>query len=231
MPIARAQTQAARAPAALPLLEVGGEFQLFEGEGHTGPTGRFQASGPWLERLEGVPFVSPHLPGLSRVRRRAVWVHRLQDFLGGRVGFVAELTKGRWRQDLLLGGAEPRVAWLRSWLSEGVVVVGGGHIRTKLLSPPLVYLVANGPHGDQRVVFPSLVGRLLAYAWMRPRTDELLVAVRSRARDWCDTEGLPAELWPDAVSGAVLSVLAEQRSEIEAETVLRASGQFPLPPA
>jgi len=192
---------------------------------------RAKPVGPWLGQLENTPTALPAVTGSSRIRRRALWVRRLQAHFGGRMEFVGNLLAGRWCDDLLSDQDHPQALLLKSWLAGGVTIVGGGRLRTSRASLPLVFFVANGPHGDQRVIYPEVVGRLQAYSWMRPRTQELLVALRSRARDWCNDQGLPAYLWPDAISGAVLSVWTEQRHEMEAEAVLRACGQFPLPSA
>lgn len=190
---------------------------------------------PWaglsLGKLENTPTALPFLPGLSRVRRRALWVRRLQDLVGGRVEFVGNLLCGRWCDDLLTDSANPYAMAVRSWVTGGVAIVGGGRIRASSSAPPLVFLVTNGPQTGQRILFPELVGRLKAYTWMRPRTEELLVALRSRARDWCSDAKLPSHLWSSVISGAVLSAMEEDTSEVEAEIALRASGQFPLPSA
>jgi hypothetical protein len=162
------------------------------------------------------------------VRRRALWVRRVQDLVGGRLEFVGNLLSGRWCDDLLTDGANPYRAALRSWVTGGVAIVGGGRMVTKEKAKPLVYLIANGACGGQRLLFPSLIGQLKAYAWMRPRTEQLLIALRSRARDWCNDNCLPGYLWPSVVSGATLSAMEEDGSEMEAEISLRNSGQFPL---
>jgi len=155
----------------------------------------------------GVEPAHPLGYGCARVRRRALWVRKLQGLLGGPVGVVGDLLRGRWTPGPTATQG-PLVSSVSSLLAGGARVVGGGLLSVSgSTEPGKLFLRVVTPHGVQRTVCPDLLGKLAAYAWMRPRDGVLLEALRSRARDWCKLKELPEFVVPWVVSGTVTSVM------------------------
>jgi hypothetical protein len=149
----------------------------------------------------------------SRLRRRTRWVRSLECSLGGEIGCVGKLVRGRWRPDLASPERNHAVNLLLSHFDNGARLLGGGvrssvrpvrvegtdgeEVRTE------AYFVLELADGSREVVFPELLFALASYAFLRERDALLVGSLRLRALDWCKKVGLSwADTWM-AVSSAV----------------------------
>jgi hypothetical protein len=140
----------------------------------------------------------------SRFRKRSVWTNRLQAYLGGRSGVVGGLINRRWAPDLP-SETRPGIAnALLGMLDCESKLLGGGVMPTSE-NEHEVFLVVETQKG-RLVICPELLASLALYACFRPRTQELLAGLRSRAREWFSKKGIPASvavfLLPDTVAQA-----------------------------
>lgn len=174
-----------------------------------------------LSALDSVPLV---LPNPTRVRPRAVWVRRLQDRLGGRVGVVRELLQGRWIPDLPGQHASGIANAFVETVAGGARIIGGGSIRVGKEAKPLDYLCSEHRNGEVRWVIPELVGTLSTYSWGKPRDREMLLALQSRGRDWLKARDFPGHLRPHFLHGSVLSAFETGPLDEVCEQTLRDSG-------
>jgi len=88
---------------------------------------------------------------------------------------------------------------------DGVKLLGGGAVQGKRHDEPtrVPYLVVEFPDGLVETVFPDLVSSLSSYAFLRKREATLVLALRSRAQEWCKQEGLSSSSTAVAVPSAV----------------------------
>jgi hypothetical protein len=143
-----------------------------------------------VSTAENVPRASVAAGGLtpSRVRKRAVWVRRLEDYLGSRGGAIGRLVRGRWEPDLPSTRRSFVANALLGLSEDGLKLLGGGALLGKD-ARPLVYVVAETPDGRE-VLFPELLGRLARFSAFRCRDSTLWAGLRSRASEWCKDKGL-----------------------------------------
>lgn len=148
---------------------------------------------PALHEVRMTPVSSIHC---SRLRRRAVWVRRLECFLGGAPGGVGLFVRGRWTPDLPSPdlSAESNLALMH--FRDGAKILGGGSVRSHE-GRPVSYLVVLLADGSQELFVPELVGKLSTYALLRERDETLVSALRLRALEWCKGAGLsgPVTYW------------------------------------
>jgi hypothetical protein len=156
-----------------------------------------------VDEVTHAPFTAHYC---ARPRRRAVWVRRLASVLGTVPGgTVGAFVRGRWTPDL------PSVnnsAGLNRVLSDrpgGVRILGGGSVLGKRESSDIrvAYFVVEDEFGTVSTVFPELLSSLRSYAWLRARESTLVLALRSRALEWCKKQGLPDTATSVAVEAAV----------------------------
>jgi len=149
----------------------------------------------------------------SRLRRRAVWVCRLEGYLGTRPGVIGQLIRGRWLPDLPAAGRPLSANVLLALLDGEAKLLGGGALPCSDLDDSEVYLVVEHK-GARRVLVPSLVSKLALYSCFRPRNEDLLVGLRARAREWLTEKGVSdlvsALVLPDAVEVAFSQTAPER---------------------
>lgn len=134
--------------------------------------------------------VTAHLH--ARLRPRARWVKSLEAILGDvPSGAVGMLVKGRWTPDLPSPSYSPGLNLVLAHRGDGVKLLGGGAVRSgeegNRREP---YFVVELPDGCVETVFPHLLATLSSYAFLRKREATLVLALRSRALDWCKRRGL-----------------------------------------
>jgi len=141
------------------------------------------------------------LPGGSRIRQRARWVNALSDELdlGEARGLVGSLLKGRWTPDLtreyancrgLRVFADARAAGLK-FLGGGTTTMVTGEGEAAVAR---VYAYTYAFHeGKTFRVYPELLAKLAVYASLRKRSPALVLALRTRASDWCKKVGMDIE--------------------------------------
>jgi len=138
----------------------------------------------------------------SRFRKRSVWTNRLQAYLGGRPGIVGDLVRRRWTPDLP-SSDRPAIANALLGLLDCEAKLLGGGVMPSAESAHEVFIVVETPKG-RLVVCPELLASLALYACFRPRTQELLAGLRSRAREWFSKKEIPASVaafvLPDTVA-------------------------------
>lgn len=162
-----------------------------------------QTRGRVFAQVANVAHASVTAGGLtpSRVRGRAVWTNRLQHYLGGRPGVVGDLIRGRWLPDLPSSERPLAVNALLGLADQELKLLGGGVLPTSVLEHE-VFLVVDSSVG-RRVVAPALLAKLSLYACFRPRSQDLLAGLRSRAREWFSEKGVAdlasAFVLPDTV--------------------------------
>lgn len=165
--------------------------------------GLAHARGNVYAQAAGVAHASVTAGGLtpSRARGRAVWTNRLQQYLGGRPGVVGDLIRGRWLPDLPASGRPLSVNALLGLADQELKLLGGGVLPTRVTEHE-VFLVVDTIDG-RRVLAPALLAKLSLYACFRPRTQDLLAGLRSRAREWFSEKGVAdlasAFVLPDTV--------------------------------
>lgn len=157
----------------------------------------------------------------SRFRKRSVWTNRLQKYLGGRSGVVGELVNRRWTPDLP-NDQRPTIAnALLGMLDCEAKLLGGGVMPSEAGSNE-VFLVVETNSG-RLVICPELLANLALYACFRPRTQELLLGLRSRAREWFSKKEIAASaavfVLPDTVACAFKETaperLARERLDVD----------------
>jgi len=158
--------------------------------------------------------VSAHLE-CARLRRRALWVRRLEHVLGPAVGSVGLFVKGRWVPDLPLPHRSTPVNFVLAHAIGGAKILGGGSITTGSGDSQReeIYVVVEFSNGSRETVFPELVAGLAAYALLRERNAILLTALRSRAVEWCKTAGLGKSVSFWAVVSALKMVWTVSKAE------------------
>jgi hypothetical protein len=71
----------------------------------------------------------------------------------------------------------------------GARILGGGSVQRDKGGRE-VYLVVELANGSRELVVPELLASLAAYAFLRERNATLVLALRSRALEWCKERGL-----------------------------------------
>jgi len=163
----------------------------------------------------------------ARPRRRAVWVRRLEKVLGGVPGgTVGQFVRGRWTPDLPSPNRSQGLNLVLSARPDGVKILGGGSVRGKE-ETRVGYLVVEEFGGTVSVVFPELLAALRAYAFLRPRESTLVLALRSRALEWCKKRGLSDSSTTVAVEAAVSWAWVEDSRELRARDSITAPPTLP----
>lgn len=148
--------------------------------------------------------VTAHL--CARPRRRAVWVRRLEKVLGTAPGgVVGRFVKGRWTPDLPSSDLSSGLNLLLASRPDGVKILGGGSVPGSRGDDDVAvsYFVVEDSSGTVSTVFPDLLGALSSYAFLRARESTLVLALRSRALEWCKKQGLADSVTAVAVETAV----------------------------
>lgn len=157
----------------------------------------------------------------SRLRGRSVWTNRLQNYLGGRPGIVGDLVRRRWTPDLPSSSRPGIVNALLGLLDHDAKLLGGGVMPTEA-DEHEVFLVVDTSKG-RLVICPELLADLALYACFRPRTQELLAGLRSRAREWFSKKEVPASvaafLLPDTVASAFAETAPERLARARLDVV------------
>lgn len=143
------------------------------------------------EVLIGGLSTSLHLSGVNRLRRRSVWVNRLEAVLGSPPGAVGRILRGRWNPDLPLPGDSLAAQLVKVQYPEGVKLLGGGAVRgADKEKDAVVYYILEHPDGSTELVAPELMSHLASYSFLRERSADLVSALRLRALEWCKGQGL-----------------------------------------
>jgi hypothetical protein len=138
--------------------------------------------------------VTAHL--CARPRRRAIWVRKMEAVLGPVPVTVGEVVRGRWLPDLPSVEFSAGLNLVLSQMDDGVRIRGGGSVQGKPKEGDLggfekvPYFVCELRDGSLETVFPDLLAALSSYAFLRKRDATLLLALRSRAVEWCKRSGL-----------------------------------------
>jgi len=181
-----------------------------------------QATG---EGVEGQDTYCPLSEAVvSRVRRRAVWVRRVEGWLGVSGGVVGKLLRGRWVPDLPTRQWHHHAALLANQLDSGLNVVGGGVVHCLDDKPDQAYLVVVHPDGVRSVVYTELLFKLASYVYLRERNALLVESVKLRALDWCKKVGLTQADTYVALQGAMQVAWPVSRGERALSASLRVTG-------
>lgn len=137
----------------------------------------------------------------------------MQHALNAEVGIVGALKRGRWRPDLPPLGAADEVAFVSTWMRDGVKLLGGGVTQTIGAGGAVgrqVFVHLRTVDGVDHTVYPQLVARLSSLATFRTRDWQTLMVLRNRALEWGREVGvqatdLAAALASSVVLGAVVS--------------------------
>lgn len=175
-----------------------------------------------------------------RLRRRARWVRALETALGGPAGCVADTLRGRWTPDLPAGVDRTDLRYVLATTQNGARVLGGGLItsyeQVELKDAPMhicrrapreaggertpptgfrdyAYYVVQRRDGTVQVVLPELLARLRQYSVFRPRTVELVGALRTRANEWGKARCLWAHHFEPFIADAVAQAMEESPHE------------------
>lgn len=165
----------------------------------------------------GCAYASTAAGGLtpSRLRRRARWVRVLQQTLGGRPGIVGRLASGRWTPDLPSRYLPDSVNAFLALYDGEAKLLGGGVLPNSMGEHHEPFVVVETRTG-RRVIAIGLLTQLNLYACFRPRTEELLAGLRSRALQWFKERAVPsysaALVLPDAVELAFSETTVERLS-------------------
>jgi len=127
---------------------------------------------------------------ISRPRRRAIWVRRLETVLGVGMGRVGKLLRGRWVPDLPTREWNHIASLIANHLESGVKILGGGSVHCLDNKPDQYYLVVELADGTRQVLYHELLFRLANYALLRERDALLAQSLKLRALDWCKKVGL-----------------------------------------
>jgi hypothetical protein len=160
----------------------------------------------------------------SRLRSRSTWTNRLQHYLGGRPGVVGQLVRRRWTPDLPSSDRPHSANALLGLLDGDAKLLGGGVLPSTSGDRQFPFLVVETEKG-RVVTAPDLLAHLYLYACFRPRTQDLLAGLRSRAREWFKENGIAdlasAFLLPDTVAIAFSESAPERlaRERLDASEV------------
>jgi len=183
-------------------------------------------------QVANLPHASVAAGGLTpaRLRARARWACRLQEYLGGRPGVIGRLVKGRWEPDLPSPGRPLAVNALLATLGGGAKLLGGGVLPSSDVGVHEPFVVVQTERGRE-VLVPSLYGRLTRYACFRPRDLDLLLGLKSRAQEWFREARLPECLAAVVLMPSVARAFAVSGPEASALDVLAEAGFVTSPEA
>jgi len=163
----------------------------------------------------------------ARPRRRAVWVKRLERVLGpAPPGVVGLFVRGRWTPDLPDVNYSQGVNIALDLRPDGVKILGGGSVLGKGDSR-VAYLLVEERDGTVSTVFPELLAALRSYAFLRAREATLVLALRSRALEWCKVRGLSDSSASVAVESAVSWSWVESPAELRALSSIKQKPSLP----
>jgi hypothetical protein len=141
----------------------------------------------------GFPWTPVSAPVCARLRRRAVWVRRMEKVIGKAPGCVGKFLRGRWTPDLPSPALTAGANLVLSHLPDGVRILGGGSVQGRGKDDEETveaYLVVELADGSRVTVYPELLCALSSYAFLRERSAVLLSSLRLRALEWCRARGL-----------------------------------------
>jgi hypothetical protein len=141
-------------------------------------------------------------------------------------GSVGSFVRGRWTPDLPSPGYSPGRNLVLAARPDGVKILGGGSVLGKE-DDRVAYLVVEEADGAVSVVFPELLAALRSYAFLRAREATLVLALRSRALEWCKKKGLADSSTAVAVGTAVSWAWVESPEELRALSSITASPSLP----
>ncbi|AZT88671.1 hypothetical protein VlAV1_gp1 [Verticillium longisporum ambiguivirus 1] len=176
-----------------------------------------------VEGVAGIRQVPMTAHLCARPRRRARWVRALESTLGVvPSGTVGRLVRGRWTPDLPSVNYPPGVNLVLDRVPDGARILGGGSVagRRKDEDVTVPYILLELSDGSVETLFPELVSVLSSYAFLRKREATLVLALRSRALDWCKSTGLSGPEAEVAVSFATkLAWVVPDRELAARETI------------
>jgi len=115
--------------------------------------------------------------------------------------------RGRWTPDLPVVELPDSVNFVLAHLEGQVKVLGEGIADTNRSEDDgkvaRSFLVLEFADGSVELVFPELVGKLVAFSSFRGRDPTLLSSLRLRALDWCKTFGLSGPTTVMALQGGI----------------------------
>jgi len=158
---------------------------------------------PFEEGGQGYTPLSVHA---TRPRRRALWVRRLEMYLGGELGCVGRFLRGQWKPTRPAFGDDVALNLLLVHFRHGAKCLGGGTVQTlgdEEVNKAQTYVVIELADGSRHVVFLDLFFTLASYAFLRERSAVLVSSLKTRALEWCKKVGLSKVHTWIAVSNAV----------------------------
>jgi len=134
-------------------------------------------------------------------------------------GTVGRFVRGRWTPDLPSPNNSQGVNLVLASRPDGVKILGGGSVQGKDKTR-VAYLVVEDRDGSVSTVFPELLAALRSYAFLRARESTLVLALRSRALEWCKKRGLGDSSTSVAVEAAVSWTWVEDDRELRARDLI-----------
>lgn len=161
-------------------------------------------------------------PAGARLRQRARWVLGLNPDKQRK--WLSGLLSGRWTPDLSEEFAHPAAASLVAARRGAVKFLGGGTLTIPAAegkeNTTLAYV--NAVHeGRAFRLFPELLAKLSLYASFRLRGPALVLALRTRATEWCKLQGIPTELAAETLSPSVALAFFPTVQEEIGQDILR----------
>lgn len=176
-----------------------------------------------VAEVRGLPVTAGLEP--ARLRRRTVWVRRLESVLGVAPGVVGAFVRGRWVPDLPSNDFSLDANHVLAHLGSGVKILGGGSVlgakRGDNEPERLAYFVVELSDGSREVVFPELLSHLSSYAFLRERNAVLVGSLRVRALEWCKSAGLSKSVTWMAVPSAFRFAWQLSPREVKSSQQLR----------
>jgi len=174
--------------------------------------------------------LSSHLV-CGRLRRRARWARRLELVLGVPHGRLGQLVRGRWTPDLPSAGYSPGLNVLLTQFEDGCKILGGGSIsrldKDGVVTGSEPYYHVELSDGSRDVVFPGLLSKLCAFAFLRERNATLVSALRLRALEWCKEAGFSSPVTYLSLPGALRAAWTVSSRALACQEALERSGPGP----
>lgn len=164
--------------------------------------------------------------GALRLRRRSAWVGALQGSLGGGMGIVGQVLRGRWKPDLITHGSRD-ASFLAALIANGARFKGAGTVQTHQGGEDAagtdkpVSFVELDLGGQRHVVFPELLGKLSCHVLFRARDSALVSLLRLKALEWCKSRGVDSRDAALCIPSTVALACLPSTPEQVAEEVLR----------